>query len=387
MAGRDTADAGNARPTPSRIANVIECSLMGSLGGMGVEVGLAGGRHDRASWTCTVTMVSQSTELASFRLRMASLQPAIEARGWVVRACSMPRHPEWWRVWVRRELWRRSDLVVFSKQKLLPLERALVRRWCRRWVVDFDDAVMFAKPRRPDQAPDQARWRQRRLRRMVELASATVVAAQVLADWAWPFARRLEVLPTPVNLAVYPVAVHAPQARLRIAWIGTRGNLRYLEALAPVLRQLASEGVDLELVVVSEGVPAIEEVRVQEVRWNPITEGEVLASCDLGVSPLPDDAWTRGKGAYRSMQFAAAGLPTVASPVGASRDVVIPEETGLWASTSEEWLVALRRLAADPGLRQRMGTAARAGAARYDLPLYVARYLSLLDDVLASPAS
>ncbi len=359
----------------------------GHGGDVGAEVGLAGGRHERASETCSVTMVSPSTELPSFRLRMASLQPALEARGWAVHACSMPRRPEWWRVWARRELWRRSDLIVFSKQKLLPLERALVRRWCRRWVMDFDDAVMFAKSRRVGEAPDQAWWRQHRLRRMVELASITVVAARSLADWARPFARRLEVLPTPVNLAVYPIAVHEPRARLRIAWIGTRGNLRYLEALAPVLRQVASEGIDFELVVVLEGVPTIEGVRVQEVRWDPITEGEVLASCDLGVSPLSDDAWTRGKGAYRSMQFAAAGLPTVASPVGASCDVVIPEKTGLWASTADEWLVALRRLAADPGLRQRMGAAARAGAARFDLPRYVQRYLDLLDGVLATPGT
>lgn len=332
-------------------------------------------------------MVSPDTRLPSFRLRMASLRPALEARGWTVHPCSMPRRPEWLRVWVRRELWRRADLVVFAKQKLLPLERALLRRWCRRWFMDLDDAIMFAKPRRAGEAPDEARWRQRRLRRMVELASVTVVGARSLADWVRPFARRLEVLPTPVNLAAYPVAVHEPRAGLRIAWIGTRGNLRYLAALGPALRQLTSEGIDLELVVVSDGIPAMEGVRVREVRWHPATEGEVLASCDVGVSPLPDDAWTRGKGAYRSIQFAAAGLPTVASPVGASCDVVIPEETGLWASTVDEWLAALRRLAADAGLRRRMGAAARARAARFDLPLYVTRYLELFDEALSAPTS
>lgn len=354
---------------------------------MGGQVRRAWTDRDEGARAPAVTMLSPNTTLPSFRLRLASLRSAMEQRGWGVEAFSFPRRPEWWRVWARRELWRRSDLVVFSKQKLLPLERALVRRWCRRWVLDLDDAVMFAKPRRHGQAPDQAWWRQRRLRRMVELSSATVVAAQPLADWARPFAPRLEVLATPVDLARYPVAAHAPAATLRLAWIGTSGNLAYLGDLAPVLRQLLAEGVRLEVHVISAGMPDLAGVPCREVPWREASEGAALAACDVGLAPLPDDPWTRGKGGYRSIQYAAAGLPTVASPVGASRDVVVPGETGLWASTPEDWLVSLRRLAADPGLRRRMGAAARAGAARFDLPPYVARYLGLLDAVLAAPDS
>ncbi|HPC81937.1 MAG TPA: glycosyltransferase [Thermoanaerobaculaceae bacterium] len=354
---------------------------------MGAEVRLAGGWLDRAGVTRAVTMVSPNTALPSFRLRLASLRPALEARGWAVHAFSMPRRPEWWRVWSRRELWRRSDLVVFSKQKLLPLERALVRRWCGRWVLDFDDAVMFAKPRRPGAAPDQAWWRQRRLRRMVEGASGTVVAAQALADWAQPFAQRLEILPTPVDLARYPVASHEPSPTLRLAWIGMTGNLPYLSNLAPVLRELVAGGVRLEVHVISGGMPDLAGVPCREVPWHEDSEGASLAVCDVGLAPLPDDPWTRGKGAYRSIQYAAAGLPAVASPVGANREVVVPEKTGLWATTPEEWYGALRRLAENPELRRRMGVAARTGAIRFDLPLFVQRYLEFLDGALAAAVS
>ena len=254
----------------------------------------------------------------------------------------MPRRPEWWRVWVRRELWRRSDLIVFSKQKLLPGERAFVQRGCRRWVFDVDDAVMFAKPSRHGEAPDQAWWRQRRLRRMVEHCRLVVTGAQPLANWVAPFARRVEVVPTPVDLARFPVAAHEAREVLRLGWIGTTGNLAYLGDLEPVLRQLVAEGVRLEVRVISAGKPGWTGVPSLEVPWSEAVEAEALAACDVGLAPLPDDPWTRGKGAYRSIQYAAAGLPTVASPVGANRDVVVDEVTGLWAATPGEWLVALR---------------------------------------------
>lgn len=347
------------------------------------EAGTVGGTtNDDVGRPLTVTLVSPNTSLPSFRLRLGSLRPGLEARGWVVQALSMPRRPEWWRVWVRRELWRRSDLIVFSKQKLLPGERAFVQRRCRRWVFDVDDAVMFAKPSHHGEAPDQAWWRQRRLRRMVEHCRLVVTGAQPLADWVAPFARRVEVVPTPVDLARYPVAAHEPRDVLRLGWIGTTGNLAYLGDLGPVLRQLVAEGVRLEVRVISAGMPGWTGVPSVELPWSEAVEADALAACDVGLAPLPDDPWTRGKGAYRSIQYAAAGLPTVASPVGANRDVVVNGETGLWASTPEAWLRALRRLAADPGLRRRLGATARERAARFDLRRYVERYLGLLDGVL-----
>jgi len=330
-----------------------------------------------------VSLVSNDPGVPSFRLRMTALQPILEARGMDVRVLSFGRGREWLRVARLAAGWRSSDLVVFQQVKLLAGERAFVRRLCGTWVLDVDDAIMFRRPRRPGDRSSQAAWRQRRFRSMAARCRLVVAGSQSLAEMISDAAPRLVVLPTPVNLASYPVAPLPERTRVRLAWIGWGSNLRYLEALAPVFRRLRAEGVDYEIHVISDRLPDMPEVPCRLVRWSEAAEGPALADCDLGLAPLADDVWTRGKAGYRCIQYAAAGLPAVASPVGANREVVRDGDTGVWAATPEEWHAALLRLCGDAALRRRMGEAARARAADYDLAAFGERYASYLRELLA----
>ena len=139
--------------------------------------------------------------------------------------------------------------------------------------------------------------------------------------------------------------------------------------------------------MISISCPTFVGVPCTLIPWSEATEGETLADCDVGLAPLADDQWTRGKAGYRCIQYAAAGLPTVASPVGAQREIVRDGDTGVWASTPEAWGDALRRLCEDVGLRRRMGAAARAAASRYDLSIFGESYLELLRPLSALPGS
>ncbi|HLE60790.1 MAG TPA: glycosyltransferase, partial [Thermoanaerobaculaceae bacterium] len=324
-----------------------------------------------------IGLVSVNPALPSFRLRLAPLVPHLERLGLVAKVHAL-RGPEWWRVWRLARAWQTSDLLVFSKLKLLRGELGFVARLCPNWVLDVDDAIMFRKPPRHGDPPDQARWRQRRFRRMVRRCELVVAASQSLASAIASEGARVEVLPTPVQLASYPQATLAGAGPLKLAWIGLGANLRYLTDLAPVLRELASSAVVAELRVISDRLPQMPGVPCRLVRWSEHTEGAELAACDVGLAPIPDDAWTRGKGAYRCIQYAAAGLPTVASPVGANREVVVPGETGFWATTPAEWRDALLRLGRDLPLRRRQGAAARERARQYDSAVVVARYAEFL---------
>ncbi len=329
-----------------------------------------------------VSLVAYDPTVPSFRLRMTALRPILECGGFQTRVVTLGHGREWLRVARLASAWRASDVLVFQQVKLLAGERAFVGRRCRTWVFDVDDAIMFRRPRRPGDPSSTAAWRQRRFRRMAERCRLVVAGSNSLAEIMGDAARRVVILPTPVDLAAYPVAPLAPAERLRLAWIGWGSNLRYLEAVAPALRRLGEGGVAYEVHIISDRLPDMPDVPCRLVRWSEATEGAALAECDVGLAPLADDLWTRGKAGYRCIQYAAAGLPSVVSPVGANREVVRDGETGLWASTPEEWHAAIRCLALDLELRRRLGAAARARAADYDIGRFGANYASHLAEIL-----
>jgi glycosyltransferase involved in cell wall biosynthesis len=331
-----------------------------------------------------VSLVAHDPAVPSFRLRMAALRPYLEAAGLGVRVVALGRGREWLRVLRLASAWRASDALVFQQVKLLAGERAFVARLCGNWVLDVDDAIMFRRPRKPGDDSSTANWRRRRFRAMANQCRLLVAGSQSLAEIIGDAPGRVTVLPTPVNLDAYPPAPLPKRSVVRLVWIGLASNLRYLETLAPVLLRLSADSVQFDVRVISDLLPNLRGVPCTLVPWSEAGEGEALADCDIGLAPLPDDAWTRGKAGYRCIQYAAAGLPTVASPVGAQREVVRDGETGAWATDGEGWLDALRRLCGDVGLRRRMGAAARAAAARYDLSRFGTSYLDLLRPLCTS---
>ena len=133
--------------------------------------------------------------------------------------------------------------------------------------------------------------------------------------------------------------------------------------------------------------PAIAGVEVIEQPWNLEQEVPLIQQFDVGVMPLPDTAWSRGKCAYKLIQCMACGIPVVSSRVGANVEAV-PPECGLLAESSAEWLAAFRRLAADPELRQRMGTAARHWVEqRYSLRSALPVFTGVIQRAIASHPS
>ena len=328
-----------------------------------------------------VGLVTHDPAMPSFRLRMAGLRQLMERGGLEARTVDLGRGREWLRVIRLAAGLRSCDLLIFQQVKLLAGERAFVERLCGSWILDVDDAVMFRRPRRTGEAPSQAGWRRRRFRRMAARCRLVVAGSRSLAGMI-ETATRIEVVHTPVDLAAYPTAPLPPRDRVRFGWIGLASNMCYLESLAPVLRRLRADGIDFELRVISDRLPEMTGVECVRVPWSVAGEGPALADCDVGLAPLADDLWTRGKSGYRCIQYAAAGLPAVASPVGANHEVVLDGTTGVLAGSHDEWHSALLRLCSDASLRQRLGTAARLTASRFDLSDYGRRYVGLIDSVI-----
>jgi glycosyltransferase involved in cell wall biosynthesis len=251
------------------------------------------------------------------------------------------------------------DLLLIEQQLFpyLPwsLERPL---WPSKTPVllEFDDAIWLTRGHEAKLAAECAR------------ASLVLVGNDFLREWAARHARRTTVIPTTIDMERYPFTPPPAAAGrpLRVGWIGLRYNLEYLAALAGPLRRLKLAGQEVELRVISSGAPRGPEwqgLRVVHRPWSEAGELAEIQACDLGVMPLPDDDWARGKCGLKLLQFMAAGRPVVASPVGVNARIVKDGENGLLAADGEGWLSALRRLT-EPEFRSRLGAAGRSTVER-----------------------
>lgn len=197
--------------------------------------------------------------------------------------------------------------------------------------------------------------------RLIAGAAVVTAGSHVLEQYARRFNPSVVLLPSVVDTDHYKPAERSTPVPLSdsftVGWIGSPSTAPYLQSLVEPLRQLALER-PVQLLVVGGAAPIIPGVEVIEQPWSLETEIPQIQSFDIGVMPLPDTAWARGKCAYKLIQCMACGVPVVASPVGANVDAV-PAECGVLASSPDQWLAAFRSLAADPELRQRMGASAR----------------------------
>ena len=326
-----------------------------------------------------VLLVGYKLEQPSFRYRMQALAAPLAAAGWEVRCEALPARRYGLRTWERRALWRWADVVVLQQIKLAAPEAWLLARYARHTVFDLDDAIYVRKPRRLGLPPEDSRWRRAKFYATCRAMDAVVVGNEVLAQVARVAAREVVVLPTALDAGRYRPTQATQAMAPTVVWIGSPDNLVYLELLRPALARLATRLPGLRLRVVCSAFPDWPEVSVERVVWSPASEVEALTTAHLGVMPLSDDEWSRGKCAFKLLQYMAASLPCVASPVGANAEAVIDGVTGLHARDSAAWETALARLLESPALRAAYGAAGRAHLERnYSLSHYADGYQRLL---------
>jgi len=273
---------------------------------------------------------------------------------------------------------RDADLVLIQKRLLSRHFVDRLRRAGKPIVFDLDDAI-FTSPKGDWSAI--TRWRVReRLRRVLRASALVLVGNDYLRSYVERDARRAVVLPTAVEIARYRVKTDSGGDGVRIGWIGSRVNHRYLAPLTPVLQRLTEEIPRLRLVVVSDEDYAADGVAVENRRWMEETEVEDLLTFDVGVMPLVDDEWTRGKCALKALQYMAAGVPAVCSAVGVNNDVIEHGADGFLCASEEQWHETLARLAADPRLRRAVGCRGRETVERrYSAEKMGTRLAALLD--------
>ena len=226
----------------------------------------------------------------------------------------------------------------------------------RPLVFDFDDAIYLGDT-------SQANAWSRRLKSVTKVeticraARHVTVGNEFLARYAKDRAREVTVIPSTIDTDVYQIQ---PRARNRvpvIGWTGSVTTVPYLAALAPALRRLR-EKQEFELRVIGANIE-IEGLAVRCLPWQAESEPDDLRALDVGLMPLPDDEWSRGKCGMKALQYMALGIPPVVSPVGVNTTIVRDGVNGFCASAEEEWIDRIALLLEDEPLRRSLGQEAR----------------------------
>jgi glycosyltransferase involved in cell wall biosynthesis len=308
----------------------------------------------------------------------AARKAAIASRGLLTRFADLARTPRFDIVFVQREAIQLGTAFF---------ERAMAKLGAKL-VFDFDDAIWLPNVSEANQA---LAWLKRPEKTDKIIASAALVLAgnDYLADHARRINPAVEVVPTTVDTDSFrPRPVDRTRESICIGWTGSLTTIPHFELAIPVLRRVRERyGERVYFKVIGDPGYGFEELGIRGVRWDPVTEVEDLSELDIGIMPLPDDEWSKGKCGLKGLSYMALEIPTVTSPVGVSTAIIEDGANGFLASSEDEWVDRLSRLVESAELRAALGKAARETVVRrYSVESQKGRYLEYLN-ALAPPAA
>lgn len=279
----------------------------------------------------------------------------------------------------------RADAILIHRAACLAgpalLERALTL-WRKPILFDFDDAIYLRHTSGANRLFDWLKF-PGKTATLCRLSSLVVAGNEHLAAYARRHNPRVVVVPTSIDTDLYaPMEREDWSGRVTIGWTGSATSLTYLETFAPVLRELLRRR-DVEIRVQSNRPPALSGVPVVWQPWSPETEIQEIRRYHIGIKPMPDDPWARGKCPMKELQYMALGVPAVCSAVGTSVEVIRDGENGFLAANGDQWLEHLTRLVDDAALRKTIGLAGRQTVEeRYSMRKCASRFAETLRSVV-----
>lgn len=229
-----------------------------------------------------------------------------------------------------------------------------------KMVLDFDDSIWLndistgnrnlAFLKKPSKTAD-----------IIKLCDACIVGNQFLGSYARKYNPNVFVIPTTIDTDYYqPALSHETQKPVCIGWTGSSTTIKHFSLAIPVLREIKIKYGDKVIFrVISDEFYNGHLEGLENIRWTKKTEVRDLSAIDIGIMPLPDDEWSKGKCGFKGLQYMALGKPAVMSPVGVNNEIIVDGENGFLANTHEEWVYILSRLIEDAALRKQIGLEGR----------------------------
>jgi len=265
-----------------------------------------------------------------------------------------------------KDVWRanRYDIIFIQREAFMTgsvfFERKLSRSKAKV-IFYFDDAIWLEDV---SAANKRLSWLKRPEKTAdIIKASDTVIAGNsFLAAYAGRFNTNVHIIPTVIDTSVYlPSSKNqSVDSQVCIGWIGSSTTVKYFEIILPVLKKLEEKfGERIRFRLIGDKNFQVNELPIEYITWHFENEVHDLQKIDIGVMPLSNDDWSRGKCGFKALQYMALEIPPVISPVGMNTEIIQHGENGFLAGTEEEWFRYLSQLIESPELRKKIGVHAR----------------------------
>ncbi len=266
-------------------------------------------------------------------------------------------------------------VIIQKKTSLNRVELYLAKKLANKIIYDFDDATMFheLEHRKPLTGKNFIKFLN-----TINIADAVVAGNDFLLSFCKSNVTDIYKLPTPINTERYFPLVKKNKKIVSLGWVGVPGSMGHLIKLLPILKNLSSK-LPFELIVISKKKLFYRGLKIRNIEWELDKENIYLNLIDIGLMPLDDSIWTNGKGGYKLIQYGAVGLPSIGSPVGINKEIIIHNKTGLLANSADEWKKYLELLIKSASLRKKMGREARKHVlSEYSLKVYAKKYAAII---------
>lgn len=247
----------------------------------------------------------------------------------------------------------------------------------KKIIYDFDDAIWLTDKTSEGAFEAMIRWRSK-VASICKWAHKVSCGNEYLCDYARRFNNNVVLNPTTIDTNYHkplPPSTTRQKDGIVIGWTGSHTTLKYLDDATPAIEAIEKKFTNVKFVVISNGTTSF-----NQITWKKETEITDLATIDIGIMPLPDDMWSKGKCGFKALQYMAMQIPAVVSPVGVNTTIVTNNVDGLICRTTAEWIEALEKLVTDAGLRTRLGVAGRKKVeSNYSVASNTSNFLSLFD--------
>lgn len=325
-------------------------------------------------------------EAPSQRFRYEQYLNILQGQGFKITLFSFYNQSTWKKLYSKPPAWQFLQLIkglviallriplaananyIFIHREVAPLgppmvEWLLAKVFRKRIIYDFDDAIWLTDKTEESWFEAKIRWRSK-VRLICKWSYKVSCGNTYLCDYARQFNSNVVLNPTTIDTeAVHNIALHqrggahfsSSDERVVIGWTGSHTTLKYLEMLNSVLQSIEKKYTNISFLVIADKVPQLSLTRMEFRKWSKETEIADLAKMNIGIMPLPDDEWTKGKCGFKALQYMAMGIPALVSPVAINKVIVEDGENGFWCNDDKDWITKLSQLIENKTLRNEMG--------------------------------